>query len=79
MLLLLINKLSKMIVEKIILLLLASLPLLIAGHDQLLKIGEKHSCIKQVIAVFVANRNCNMLDDTAKSNVPFRLYSWPSK
>jgi hypothetical protein len=56
-------------VEKTLLLLLALLVLLRAADDQLIKIGEKNTCIKQVITVFVANKNCNMLDDTAKSNV----------
>jgi hypothetical protein len=56
-----------MIVEKITLLLPFILVLVIAGDDQLLRIGDKHSCIKQVITIFVSNKNCNGLDDSAKS------------
>jgi hypothetical protein len=55
------------------------LTLLQAGNDQLLNIGDKHSCIKQVITVFVNNKNCNSLDDTAKSIVSNPLFSLPSK
>ena len=58
-----------MIVVKSLIIMLTLLPLATSGDDQLLKMSEKHSCIKQVITVFVANKNCDMLDDAAKSNV----------
>lgn len=58
-----------MIVEKLLLVILLLSVLASAGDDQLLRMGEKHSCIKQVINVFVANKNCNTLDDAAKFNV----------
>ena len=66
-------------VGNLIIIFLTLLTLLTAGDDQLLKISEKHSCIKQVITVFVANKNCNSLDDLAKSIVLIYLYSLPSK
>jgi hypothetical protein len=68
-----IYKLAKMIVEKTILVFVALVALARAGDDQLLRMGERHSCIKQVITVFVANKNCNTLDDAAKSHVHLSL------
>jgi len=58
-----------MIVVKPLMILFTFLVLVTSGDDQLLKMSEKHSCIKQVITIFVANKNCDMLDDAAKSNV----------
>jgi hypothetical protein len=68
-----------MIVEKTVLLLSLLIVASVAGDDQLLKIGEKQTCIKQVITVFVSNRNCNALDDMAKSIVSFVLFSLLSR
>ena len=68
-------KLAKMIVEKALFLLLFIMATVHAGDDQLLKIGEKHTCIKQVVTVFVSNKNCNVLDDASKSMVRFMLFS----
>lgn len=64
-----------MIVEKTLILLLLLVAAVHAGDDQLLKIGEKHTCIKQVVTVFVSNKNCNALDDASKSMVKLVLFS----
>lgn len=66
-----------MIVEKVVMLILLLVAGVHAGDDQLLKIGEKHTCIKQVVTVFVSNKNCNALDDASKSMVRFVLFSLP--
>jgi hypothetical protein len=49
------------------LLLLACLGL--AADDSLLKMSEKSTCIRDVVSIFVGNRNCSMLDDGSKSKV----------
>lgn len=64
-------------VEKVVMLLLLLVTIVHAGDDQLLKIGEKHTCIKQVVTVFVSNKNCNALDDASKSMVRLVLFSLP--
>lgn len=64
-----------MIVEKVVFILLLLVSTIHAGDDQLLKIGEKHTCIKQVVTVFVSNKNCNALDDASKSMVRLSLFS----
>lgn len=66
-----------MIVEKTIFILLLLVTAVHAGDDQLLKIGEKHTCIKQVVTIFVSNKNCNALDDASKSMVKNLLLSLP--
>lgn len=68
-----------MIVEKTIFILLLLMAVVHAGDDQLLKIGEKHTCIKQVVTVFVSNKNCNALDDASKSTVKDLLLSLLSR
>jgi len=68
-----------MIVVKFLIVFLSFAVVANAGDDQLLKMGEKHSCIKQVISLFVANKDCNTLDDTAKFNVLLKLLSLHSK
>ena len=65
-----------MIVVMKVVLLAIFLCLTEAADDSLLRISEKSSCIREVVAVFVGHRNCSLLDDKTKSKVKLSLFSW---
>ena len=41
----------------------------LGADDSLLKMSEKSTCIRDVVTIFVGNRNCSILDDGSKSKV----------
>ena len=65
-------KLAKMIVEPRFLLICLFIIIALQSDDSLLKMGQKQTCIKQVIAVFAEERNCASLDDGIKTHVYFQ-------